>query len=516
MTSVGRKFREQVIFDCINLGELILFIHIVNEIEVEALLNLRYNSSKYFEMRAGKFMVSNYFIKCNICGKICDLKYQMGFLKRHPIRYKCSCGVSIRGEYREDEKIVFENASIITEDKTPNYVVVSSGEFLTNLPYHVDSFEDTITISPFIKAVQDMNYEEYRKTFSSIIHYRDTRRSFVRAVNELYSANNKETLISIIKEKFDRNGQFFPLNNDADILRAVTMINQFQFLSLGNDNQTQIVTNQFFTTYKKYSEEVNKLIEFLSGLVYLFECKKQLHNICDHIYEKIELLFPAISIDFYKEKASCLSGKYAITTASFEDIKQLYVDLYELICNLLIIPIGLDNIIERTNYNEMRQIQGLNISLLEEVPGMRNKGNIIKLIDNNAPFESLICTCLNSDIRNSIGHFSYESEEIADSYGQTIRFFDSKDRSKSIDMSLVEICYDIWQMYKCLGVFNELIHHIEIQILANKGIMPSFITDKNVREKVLGLEKKKKKVYPNDVCPCGSGLKYKKCCGKSR
>lgn len=23
-----------------------------------------------------------------------------------------------------------------------------------------------------------------------------------------------------------------------------------------------------------------------------------------------------------------------------------------------------------------------------------------------------------------------------------------------------------------------------------------------------------KKVYPNDLCPCGSGMKYKKCCGK--
>lgn len=25
---------------------------------------------------------------------------------------------------------------------------------------------------------------------------------------------------------------------------------------------------------------------------------------------------------------------------------------------------------------------------------------------------------------------------------------------------------------------------------------------------------KEKKIYPNDSCPCGSGKKYKKCCGK--
>lgn len=25
-----------------------------------------------------------------------------------------------------------------------------------------------------------------------------------------------------------------------------------------------------------------------------------------------------------------------------------------------------------------------------------------------------------------------------------------------------------------------------------------------------------KKVYPNDLCPCGSGKKYKKCCGRKK
>jgi uncharacterized protein YecA (UPF0149 family) len=28
--------------------------------------------------------------------------------------------------------------------------------------------------------------------------------------------------------------------------------------------------------------------------------------------------------------------------------------------------------------------------------------------------------------------------------------------------------------------------------------------------------RKEAKVYPNDPCPCGSGKKYKKCCGKNK
>ncbi len=35
-------------------------------------------------------------------------------------------------------------------------------------------------------------------------------------------------------------------------------------------------------------------------------------------------------------------------------------------------------------------------------------------------------------------------------------------------------------------------------------------------QKIAGTVKREgKKVYPNDPCPCGSGKKYKKCCGKA-
>lgn len=34
-------------------------------------------------------------------------------------------------------------------------------------------------------------------------------------------------------------------------------------------------------------------------------------------------------------------------------------------------------------------------------------------------------------------------------------------------------------------------------------------------QKASGTVRKDKKVFPNDPCPCGSGKKYKKCCGKN-
>lgn len=48
------------------------------------------------------------------------------------------------------------------------------------------------------------------------------------------------------------------------------------------------------------------------------------------------------------------------------------------------------------------------------------------------------------------------------------------------------------------------------------------IYDKETQEKLIRDQRashtivKEKKIYPNDPCPCGSGKKYKKCCGRGK
>ena len=46
------------------------------------------------------------------------------------------------------------------------------------------------------------------------------------------------------------------------------------------------------------------------------------------------------------------------------------------------------------------------------------------------------------------------------------------------------------------------------QILSN----PTEVITGTVKD---GTVRKGKKIFPNDPCPCGSGKKYKKCCGKN-
>ena len=458
-------------------------------------------------------MTASMYYKCRICGCICNLKYQMGYAKKHPVRYKCKCGVSIRGMYEEGRGFSFENAEEVYE-QMPSFVVYCSGEFFTIPPFSVKSFEETVgTVpTPFILATQLLNYEDYRREFSHILSYRDGKHIFVRALNELYAAKNYEKVKEVIRKKFDPNENVFPLNNEADFVRATTVINQFQFLNHDGMNRTPKTTSWIQNAFTKHATACHEFLKFIKETDRLETGKVQIHNICDQIYDKIDLLMPAVSVDFVKDTKTLDLDRFAITTTSFEEIKQLYVDLYELIGRLLVLSIGLDNIILRDDYNAVRTIPGINVSNLTEIMNMRNKGNVIKLIDDTAPLESLICKSLNSDIRNSIGHYSYVSNEIADSFGQRIEFVDSNNKNKSETRSLLQICYDIRQMYKTLGIFNEIIHHLEMQLLAVDGKYPSFVMDRSIYNKLI--HNKPQKIYPNDLCPCGSGLKYKKCCGR--
>ncbi len=57
--------------------------------------------------------------------------------------------------------------------------------------------------------------------------------------------------------------------------------------------------------------------------------------------------------------------------------------------------------------------------------------------------------------------------------------------------------------------------------ITNRGFTPNEmgtgILPKQSNHKVVNIEDAcRKKIYANDPCPCGSGLKYKKCCGKKR
>ena len=60
-----------------------------------------------------------------------------------------------------------------------------------------------------------------------------------------------------------------------------------------------------------------------------------------------------------------------------------------------------------------------------------------------------------------------------------------------------------------------LLFHVKVEQKVEREQVAK-VTGTNKDESLAEKKKKRetKKVYPNDPCPCGSGKKYKQCCGR--
>ncbi len=80
--------------------------------------------------------------------------------------------------------------------------------------------------------------------------------------------------------------------------------------------------------------------------------------------------------------------------------------------------------------------------------------------------------------------------------------------------SHVSLAFDKEKLYKnMVGAQAEWLYGLPQW----KEIFPEEkLHDLYMEEKKSGTVVKEKKIYPNDPCPCGSGKKYKKCCGRNK
>ena len=69
----------------------------------------------------------------------------------------------------------------------------------------------------------------------------------------------------------------------------------------------------------------------------------------------------------------------------------------------------------------------------------------------------------------------------------------------------------MYRKFRIIFYVLELVYNLRKLDFIQKGIAPSFVASKiRVDEQ----QQKKKKIGRNEPCPCGSGKKYKRCCGK--
>ena len=137
------------------------------------------------------------------------------------------------------------------------------------------------------------------------------------------------------------------------------------------------------------------------------------------------------------------------------------------------------------------------------IKGIMNIFINVGYVDEKEPFGKPISS-LNNRVRNAIQHFDSD----IDYETQLITF---KDRNKSVDLYLIDFADLCIENFRIIFYVLELVYNLRKIDFIQKGIAPSFVASKiRVDEQ----QQKKKKIGRNEPCPCGSGKKYKRCCGK--
>ena len=254
---------------------------------------------------------------------------------------------------------------------------------------------------------------------------------------------------------------------------------------------------------KLEKEQINSFIEYLNSHdgYGLNQMQEQINVLLGEFIETFPYLVPAFSLQFCEEENIDFETE-GTTTSTYDDVKQFYLDTYETLGNLLIIPAAIDNIKNRDDANNFINNDAGIVSLDKFITS--SKAHRFRLYNTNEIYMRTIDVRYNQKLRNAIGHNDVEYET---STQKIIYIPDPRKREKKLSEYLLEFEIEALSMFKTVLVISEYLYRLRELELLSKGVKPlpvEFPTK----------ERRKEKIYPNEKCPCGSGLKYKKCHGR--
>ena len=445
-------------------------------------------------------MVNNVFVQCNACKMRINLRAQIGLFDI-PFNVYCpKCHSTIYGKvFVEDNNINVENAHIIQCDDEEFYSVELSAEFPTRKAVYKKIYE--VELSPYIR---------------NHIFYGSDEKAIKKTQETMYFANFVKSGLSEMKQNFE----LFWNNQDKILFtRIKDMIKQYPhipFSEVNNSFDAAIALHQLLLTTTGISiiignnslgeyTEIGKLVigdrnhvtqisEFIAnGKIDFNSIETKGFKLIELFAKVYEQLIPVISL----KNGDCLGkvdkNQFGIMTANFDELADFYAKSYEWIFDNLKVILGLNNIFVRNDSTKC--VNGKTYQdFIRESNGY---------INEKEPFSKPISS-LNNRVRNAIQHFDSD----IDYETQLITF---NDRNKSVDLYLIDFADLCIENFRIMFYVLELVYNLRKLDFMQKGIAPSFVANKiRVEER----QHKKKKIGRNEPCPCGSGKKYKWCCGK--
>lgn len=422
-----------------------------------------------------------------------------------PFHIQCpTCQSTIHGKVHiEEYNIDIENADIIDCNDGEFYSVELSAEFPTRKAIYKRIGE--VELTPYmrnysfysdgemaIKATQQAMY------FANFIKFglSETKQNF-----ELFW-NNQDAILFPKLEHLVSQYSYIPIEKINNRLDASMALHQLLLTTTGVSNVVGVDSLQEYSEIGKAvigtTTNFAKVFEFIdSNQIDFCKIEKNGFKLIDLFAKVYEQLVPVIAL----RKGKCVENvdkeQYGIMTANFNELSDFYAKSYEWILENIAIIVGLNNIYLRNDWTQC--VNGKTYAnFLKESKGNRLQNGYI---DEKETFSSPV-NSLNNKVRNAIQHFDSD----IDYKTQLITF---KDRNKTVDLYLIDFADLCIENFCIIFYILELIYNLQKLTLMQDGIVPSFVVSNPEVQRT-----SKRKIGRNEPCPCGSGKKYKRCCGQ--
>lgn len=226
-------------------------------------------------------------------------------------------------------------------------------------------------------------------------------------------------------------------------------------LNFVNQKKYLILKEKIFKNYKRIKSisklDYENLLNFLKNDIDKFE--KRIRDILNLFLENYNSFIPVLLLEYVDEiKINEIYEKYAITTVHFEDVRNLYLRIYENIIEVSTVFVTLNNIMYRENYQKIDDTIINKKNTIQDYKEM-SKGNKIKYLTQNEIFNLLIPK-FDKDIRNAIGHEDIEYN----TFSQKLKYEDK-------EIYLMEYVFNIWKCYELCLLMYDLVLSIKLDIL---------------------------------------------------
>lgn len=445
-------------------------------------------------------------MQCPSCECITRMRSPAGYIENTPVRIHCgNCNTLLTGEFISDGttatcKFIPSNCQVPKEyDYNYDFYGEASGEVLCH-KICKNNNPDLGSLPPFLSPVlismHNMDIDVCEKYIDYACHISELKLTWDKKVIPYNLFIDRKYDVFIKNYKSEANKWGFELIDEPEIQRYIHCEYLYDFgMIFGNKKIADILIgiNYEFNHFSK--TKIEEYIEYLMKDDKLKRYQSKMFSIMKNYINIANYIMPALSATFYKNEYSINKIEYGISTCSFEDIKNFYIDSFESLADCCDIIKCLDNLKYREDFKDF----GTNMTIDKFNLNTKN-GNRIKELKNTEYFSNIFNLKDNSnDLRNAIGHNNYEY----DGCSQLLIYSPNKQQADKVhETYLLDVaisCIDLMKNSIILEfIIYELFRESYRYQCADMKLHPLFY----------------KKTNSNNHCPCGSRKKYTKCCKK--